>query len=106
MSTPTHLLIHRYTPGSGPAPGSPEHDSEMRRWEQLDDELQASGVVVAGFALDAPTTRLGAAPTPVDEIVFAVHVLAAASDSDAEQVAGLMPHLGYGSVEVRPLMAR
>ncbi|RLV55690.1 hypothetical protein D9V41_09495 [Aeromicrobium phragmitis] len=106
MPTPTHVLLHRYTPGSGPAEGTAEHDAEMRQWAQVDEDLLTKGALVAGFALDGPGKQLGATQTPGDDMVFAVHVIAAASDAEAEQIASRMPHVGYGSVEVRPLMAR
>lgn len=104
MPTATHLLIHRFVPGTGPAEGTPELDAEMHRWEQLDAELRESGILVGAYALDAPTAVLGTR-LPAEETVFAVHAITARSDAEAGQLAARMPHLDYGSVEVRPLMA-
>lgn len=114
--TPTHLLIHRYVPGTGPQEGTPELEDEMRAWDALDTELREHGHLVAGYALQEHTVRLGAGTDEVAEtsdaedpggrsIIFAVHAVAAADEAEAHGIAERMPHLEYGSTEVRPLMA-
>lgn len=113
MTAPTHLLIHRDRPGTGPQPGSPEYDDEMRLWERIDGELRSSDVLVAAYALRERGTvhRAGAdvgasvrSLSHSTEIVFAVHAISVLSDAAAEEIAATMPHLDYGSVEVRPIM--
>lgn len=105
----THLLIHRYRPGSGPAEGSAEHDAEMAQWEQADRQLRADGIVVGAFALQGSGTVLGPQDRTVElatdeEIVFAVHAIAVSDDDQAQRIAAGLPTVGYGTVEVRALM--
>lgn len=113
---PTHLLIHRFVPGTGPQEGTEELAEEMRAWEALDTELRQAGRLLDGYALDEHTVRFGAGTDDTAEaadpqepqgrsIVFAVHVIAADDEADAHGIAERMPHLEYGSTEVRPLMA-
>ncbi|GAA3280101.1 YciI family protein [Nesterenkonia halobia] len=115
MTRPTHLLIHRFVPGTGPAEDGDEQREEMRAWQDLDAELRAEGTLVAGWALDESTVHLGAmsehdadaadAETAEDRsIIFAVHAVAAEDEAAAHAVAERMPHLHYGSTEVRPVM--
>lgn len=106
--TATHLLIHRYRPGTGPQPGTPEHDEEMRRWGELDDRLRREGVIVGAFALQDRgelVTVDSAIPWKAEgEIVFAVHAIAVDDDRSAAEIAQAMPTKDYGAVEIRPLM--
>lgn len=102
--TPTHILIHRYVPGTGPQEGTAEMDAEMKIWAELDRELRSTGTLVGAYALHDTTTTLGEQFPEHEEIVFAIHAVAAGSHAEAEEIAGRMPHLGYGSTEVRPLM--
>ncbi|OSM43529.1 YciI family protein [Nesterenkonia sp. PF2B19] len=113
--TATHLLIHRFVPDTGPQEGTTELDDEMSAWEALDTELREAGQLVAAYALQEQTVRFGAGTDEVSEttdaeapegrsIVFAVHAVAAADDAEAHAIAEKMPHLEYGSTEVRPLM--
>lgn len=106
--TATHLLIHRYRPGTGPQPGTPQHDEEMRRWGELDARLRRDGVIVGAFALQdrgglvtADSITLWQAE---GEIVFAVHAIVADDDQAAAEIARSVPTADYGTVEIRPLM--
>ncbi len=104
-STPSHILIHRYLPGTGPQEGSTELEAEMGVWERVDKELRRTGQLVSGWALSSPSTTVGTpAELPSSETIFAVHALAVASDAEAESIAARMPHLEYGSTEIRKLM--
>lgn len=104
MSVPTHLLIHSYTPGTGPQDGTPELESEMQIWAEIDAELRQSGQLVEGWALNTAHLRLGQADEASGtQAVFAVHALAADDDS-AHAIAQRMPHLGYGCTTVHRLM--
>ncbi|WP_010523712.1 YciI family protein [Nesterenkonia sp. F] len=115
MARPTHLLIHRFVPGTGPAEDSDEHGEEMRAWQDLDAELHADGTLVEGWALTESTVHLGAlaehdadaadAETAEDRsIIFAVHAVAVEDEAAAHAVAERMPHLQHGSTEIRPIM--
>lgn len=105
-STPTHVLLHRYTPGTGPQEGTSELDAEMEIWARIDRELRSSGQLINGWALRDAAATLGTRSQPAgDQIVFAVHAIAAESDAEAEQIAAAMPHLAYGSTEVHPVMS-
>lgn len=105
MSTPTHLLIHCYTPGTGPQEGTPELESEMETWAQIDAELRRSGQLVEGWALHPPHLQLGQKEEDSGtQVAFAVHALAADDDGAAQAIAQRMPHLSYGSTTVHRLM--
>lgn len=104
MNAPTHLLIHHYTPGTGPQEGTPELESEMETWAQIDAELRRSGQLIEGWALHPAHLQLG--QTEEDsgtQVTFAVHALAADDDA-AQAIAQRMPHLSYGSTSVHRLM--
>ncbi|PRB72778.1 hypothetical protein [Arthrobacter sp. MYb213] len=108
MNEATHLLIHRYRPGTGPQPPSEDFDEEMLQWEALDTRLKAEGVLISSFALQdrgilhTPDSTL--ALDTEAEIIFAVHAIKVGVEHEAQEFARLMPHLDYGSVEIRPLM--
>ncbi|NLS08503.1 hypothetical protein HGQ17_00470 [Nesterenkonia sp. MY13] len=105
MSSPTHVLIHRYTPGTGPQEGTAELDAEMRIWAQIDKELREAGQLVEGWALNEATAALGVTEAHTgSQVVFAVHAIAVGSDAEARQLAARMPHLAYGSTTVHPRM--
>lgn len=105
MAAPTHLLVHRYTPGTGPQEGTAELEAEMKVWAQIDAELRQAGHLVEGWALNQATAVLGStAAESGSQEVFAVHAIAVDSDDAAEQLAARMPHLPYGSTSVHPLM--
>lgn len=104
-STPSHILVHRYTPGTGPQEGSPELEAEMEVWDRIDKELRSTGQLVSGWALSDPSTTIGKPAEPTtSQTIFAIHALSAASDTEAESIAARMPHLEYGSTEIRKLM--
>lgn len=106
--TATHLLIHRYEPGAGPQPGTPEHEEEMRQWADVDTRLREDGVIVAAYALQDRGNLVRrdteSEPRADGEIIFAAHAVIAQTDEAAREIARLMPTIGYGAVEVRPLM--
>lgn len=105
MTTPTHILIHRFTPGTGPQEGTAELEAEMQAWAAIDADLRTSGQLVEGWALNDATASLGITePESGSQMVFAVHALSVDSGDDAEQIASRMPHLSYGSTTVHPLM--
>lgn len=106
MATPTHVLVHRYTPGTGPQEGTPELDAEMKVWAQIDADLRQAGQLVEGWALSTAAATLGNTDSESStQVTFAVHAIAVDSDEEAEQVAARMPHLSYGSTAVHPRMS-
>lgn len=105
MSTPSHILIHRHTPGTGPQEGTPELDAEMKTWEKIDSDLRAAGQLVEGWALNSATHTIGVIEEQSSsQVSFAVHALVVEDDDAAERIAHRMPHLNYGSTAIHPLM--
>lgn len=105
MPTPTHVLVHHHTPGTGPQEGTAELEAEMKVWAQIDAELREAGQLIEGWALSDPTAALGSTEAAANsKVVFAVHAVAVESDDAAEQLAARMPHLDYGFTTVHPLM--
>ncbi|PRA10488.1 hypothetical protein CQ010_13495 [Arthrobacter sp. MYb211] len=108
MNIATHLLIHRYLPGSGPQPPSEEFDAEMLQWESLDAQLRSEDILISAYALqDRGSVCSQETNSELDteaEIVFAVHAIKVSDEAQAQEIARRMPHLPYGSVEIRPLM--
>ena len=91
-------------------------EAEMPRWAQYTDDLQASGMLVAGEALQgvetATTVRVRDDETLVSDGPFAetrellggFYLVDAPDLQTAQAFAAKMPNMGRGSVEVRPLM--
>lgn len=105
MSDPSHILIHHYTPGTGPQEGTPELDAEMKIWEKIDADMRAAGQLVEGWALNTTPVTIGnAEEQPVNQVSFAVHAVKVDDDAAAETLARGMPHLSYGSTTIHPLM--
>lgn len=104
MSSPTHILIHHYTPGTGPQEGTEEMDAEMKIWQRIDADLRATGQLVEGWALNTTPVTIGNAEEQPSQVSFAIHAVRAEDDAAAEALARRMPHLDYGSTTVHPLM--
>lgn len=110
------VLLLYYTPGTGPAPDTPEHAAEMARWREVHDEMAEAGVLVASHALQpagaAVTLRapdglpvVNDGPVaPAKEMLFGYFQLDVADRAAAATWAAKLPHAAYGSVEIRPLM--
>jgi hypothetical protein len=107
------LLI--YTPVEG-GPGPEEQAAEHPRWMRYTQDLQDAGVLVGGDALQpvdtAATVRVRDEETLVSDGPFAEtkemlggYYLINVPDLDAALAwAAKIPSVGYGSVEVRPIM--
>ena len=107
------LLIYGPTEG-GPSPE--ELEAEMPRWFEYTQELQEAGVLRAGDALyptDAATTvRVRNGDTLVSDGPFAetkevlggYYTIDVPDLDSALKWAAKVPNVGYGSIEVRPLM--
>ena len=111
-----YLILLYSAPDAGPEPGSPEHAAEFAKWMGYTQSMAEAGVLVAGDALHpvetATTVRIRDGKTLTTDGPFAetkehlggyylidVDGLDAAM-SWAEQA----PLVGYGSVELRPVM--
>jgi hypothetical protein len=107
------LLIYAPVEG-GPSPD--ERASEHDAWMRYTQDLQESGALVAGDALQgldtAATVRVREGETLVTDGPFAEtkemlggYYLIDVPDLDAALAwAAKIPNVGYGSVEVRPIM--
>jgi hypothetical protein len=112
-----YLLLLHFPPGEGPQEGTPEFDDEMRRWGELNEELEEAGVLVSvsGLHIDATTTvrAPGGDVTVTDgpfaeakEILFSFYVIDVPDLDAATEWAAKMPSSDYGSVEIRPMIDR
>ena len=107
------LLIYGPTEG-GPSPE--EMQAEMPKWYEYTQALQDAGVMVAGDALQptetATTVRVRNDDTLVADGPFAetkealggYYILDVPDLDEALKWASKIPSVGYGSVEVRPVM--
>jgi hypothetical protein len=107
------LLIYGPTEG-GPSPE--EMQAEFPRWMQYTQELQSSGVMVAGDALQgadtATTVRVRDGETVLSdgpyaetkELLGGFYIVDVPDLDAALKLAARMPNIAYGSVEVRPVM--
>jgi hypothetical protein len=110
-----YMLLLRTNPDLEPKEGSPELDAEMARWGTLTQELQESGVLVAGMGLDSESTATTLrAPNgervltdgpfaETKELLFSFYVIDVPDLDAAAEWAAKMPNASYGSVEIRPL---
>jgi hypothetical protein len=107
------LLIYGPTEG-GPSPE--EIQAEMPKWYEYTQALQDAGVMVAGDALQptetATTVRVRNDETLVADGPFAetkealggYYILDVPDLDEALKWASKVPNVGYGSIEVRPVM--
>jgi hypothetical protein len=107
------LLIYSPTEG-GPSPE--EAQAELPRWFEYTQQLQESGAMVAGDALESVTTattvrvRDGERLTTdgpfaeTKEALGGYYIIDVADLDAALSWAERIPSVGYGSVEVRPVM--
>jgi hypothetical protein len=110
-----YMLLLRHEPGSGPAEGTADFDAEMARWGEVMGELASAGEMVVAHGLDteatATTVRVRGDEAIVTDGPFAEtkesffsYIIIDVADLDAALAwAKKMPHVTYGSVEVRPL---
>jgi len=110
-----YMLFMTQRPGEGPQEeGTPEFDAEMRRWNELNDELRKAGHYLAASGLkDAATTvrAPGGELTVTDgpyaetkEVLFSFYLLDVPDLDAAIAVAAKTPASEYGSVDIRPLV--
>lgn len=111
---PKYMLLI-YSP-AGVQPTPEQMEAEMPKWFAYTQELQESGAMVAGDALEpvdaATTVRVRDGETLISDGPFAEtkealggYYLVDVPDLDAALAwAAKVPNVGYGSVEVRPVV--
>ena len=111
-----YMLLLYSAPGSGPEPGSAEHQQEMQAWFAYSDALSKAGALVAGEPLQdvetATTVRVRSGDTVTSDGPFAetkevlggFYLLDVETRDEAHAWAAKCPLAPYGTVEVRPLM--
>jgi hypothetical protein len=111
---PQYMLLIYSPAEGGPAPD--ERAAEMPRWYEYTQGLRDAGLLVAGDALhgiDAATTvRVRDGETQITDGPFAetketlggYYIIDAADLDTALEQAAKVPNVGYGSIEVRPVL--
>ncbi|PFG20226.1 YciI family protein [Serinibacter salmoneus] len=111
-----YLFLLTNEPSAGPAQDSPEFAAEMGEWFAFDEMVKSAGVFVAGEALHpqetATTVRVREGKTLTTDGPFAetkehlggFYVLEVADLDEAISYAEKIPNVGYGSVEIRPVL--
>ena len=111
---PQYMLLI-YSP-TDRTPSPEEMQAEMPKWFSYTQELQSSGAMVAGDALEpadtATTVRVREGETVISDGPFAEtkealggYYLIDVPDLDAALGwAAKIPNVGYGSIEVRPIV--
>lgn len=102
--------------GSGPTPGTPEHQEMMNGYMSFTSGVRDAGIFEAGAPLegvDTATTvrvRNGAAQTTdgpfaeTKEVLGGYYILDCKDLDEALAHAAKIPTATYGSIEVRPVM--
>jgi hypothetical protein len=111
---PQYMLLIYSDPAD--APGPDEQETQLGRWMDYTNEIQQSGAMVAGDALEpsetATTVRVRDGETlltdgpfaETKEILGGFYVVEVPDLDAALALASKMPNIEYGSVEVRPVM--
>jgi hypothetical protein len=111
---PQYMLLIYGDPAN--APGPDELEAQHAHWMRYTDEVQQSGAMVSGAALEptetATTVRVRDGETDLTDGPFAEtkeilggYYLLDVPDLDAAlALASRMPNIDWGSVEVRPVM--
>jgi len=96
--------------------GSPEGEAVLRDTGRFDTELKASGVKVAGHALQLPQSAMtvkvrDGAMSATDgpfmeakEMLGGIIIIEARDLNDAARIAAGIPYARVGAVEIRPLV--
>jgi hypothetical protein len=112
----TYTLLLYWEPGTGPAEGTPELEAEFERWDAVTEQMRAAGILIANEALnfretavtisgaDGAVKRRDGDALGAPDTLFGFYVLDVDNEDEALRWAERMPHLDYGSVEIRPSM--
>lgn len=110
------MLLLYSAPGTGPTPGSPEHQKEIEGWFAYSEALSQAGALIAGDPLQdvdtATTVQVRNGSTIASDGPFAetketlggYYLLELETREEAHEWAATCPLAPYGTVEVRPLM--
>jgi hypothetical protein len=113
---PQYMLLIYADFEQGPERGTPEGDAQTQKWFTYTEGLREGGALVSGEALQPPPTATTVAVRNGDRVVtdgpfadtkewLGGYYVVEAPDLDAAlDLAAGMPHIGFGSVEVRPVM--
>jgi hypothetical protein len=113
---PQYMLLLFSDPSAGPAEGSPEAMAQWQAWGAYTEGLRESGAFVSGEPLEPPSTATTVAVRNGERVVtdgpFAetkewlggFYVIEAPNLDAALDHASRIPNVGYGHVEVRPVM--
>jgi hypothetical protein len=113
---PQYMLLIFSDPDRGPAPDSPEGQAQWQAWGTYTEGLREAGVLVGGEPLDPPTTATTVSVRNGERVVtdgpFAdtkewlggFYIIEAPDLDAAIEHASGMPNIGYGHVEIRPVM--
>lgn len=111
-----YMLLLYSASDAGPAIGSPEQAAEMPKWFEFSNALVEAGAMVAGdplHGIDTATTvreRNGEILTTdgpfaeTKEILGGYYIIDVPDLDAAREWAAKVPLVGYGSVEIRPIM--
>lgn len=111
-----YMLILTSAPEDGPQPGSPEEAAEMSEWFAYDKQLEEAGALAGGEPLmpieTATTVRVRDGKTITTDGPFAetkehlggYYIIDVADLDAAISWAAKVPNVGYGSVEIRPVL--
>lgn len=111
-----YMLLLYSPPDAGPAPDSPEAAAEMQEWFVYTQKLADSGAMLGGEPLHpvetATTVRVRDGKAlhtdgpfaETKETLGGFYMIDVESLDDALEWAAKIPSVGYGSVEVRPIM--
>lgn len=109
------LLIYS-DPTDAPDYGSPEQQAEMQKWFAYSEELGKTGQLLGGEGLQgaetATSVRVRNGKTITEDGPFAetkevfggFYLIEAADLDEAISWAAKIPNVGYGTVEVRPVL--
>ena len=110
-----YLLLIYAPPDSGPVPGTAEHDAQLHRWADYTKQLADAGILLGGDPLqgvDTATTvrvrdgkllNIDGPFAETKEHLGGFYMVDVPDLDVALDWAAKMPHLEFGSVEVRPI---
>jgi hypothetical protein len=111
-----YMFLLYSDPAAGPAPGSPEQAAEHQQWGEFTQSLIDAGVMLAGDALHGTETATtvrsrGGSTLSTDgpfaetkEVLGGYYVIDVDDLDTATKWAEQVPLVGYGSVEIRPVL--
>ena len=111
-----YMLLIYGAEDAGPTPGTPAFDEQRRRWMTYTRRLEEAGAMLAGAPLQGAATATTVRSRNGDDLItdgpFAetkevlggYYLIDVADLDQALSWARQMPNIGFGSVEVRPVL--